>query len=91
LPANLDRCVDDVKGEGKSNDSAWAICKSSTGETKESVNKNRQVPFFDPKMKDDKVEPENRKTTKGIGGDRLNKGSFLWKEIFDAQIKRDAK
>lgn len=91
MPANLDRCVDDVKKQGKSNDSAWGICKSSTGHTKEAVNKNRQVPFFDPKITKGKVEPKNVKSTKGMGGERINKDSFLWKEIFDSQIKRDAK
>ena len=88
MPANLDRCVDDVKKQGKSNDSAWAICKSST---QEAVNQNRQVPFFNPKITKSSVEPKGGKSKKGIGGDRLNKGSFLWKEIYDAQIKRDAK
>jgi len=29
LPAKLDRCVSDVKGQGKSEDSAWAICTDS--------------------------------------------------------------
>ena len=91
MPAKLDRCVDDVKAEGKSTDSAWAICKSSTGETKEAVNQNRQVPFFNPKITKSSVEPKGGKSKKGMGGDRLNKGSFLWKEIYDSQIKRDAK
>jgi len=29
LPEKLDRCVGDVKGQGKSSDSAWAICTDS--------------------------------------------------------------
>lgn len=32
MPEKLDRCVSDVKGQGKSSDSAWAICNSSIGE-----------------------------------------------------------
>ena len=32
MPAKLDRCVSDVKAEGKSEDSAWAICNSSVKE-----------------------------------------------------------
>ena len=33
MPEKLDRCVKDVKGEGKSEDSAWAICTDSIEET----------------------------------------------------------
>lgn len=29
MPAKLDRCVEDVKGQGKSESSAFAICNSS--------------------------------------------------------------
>jgi len=29
VPEKLDRCVNDVKGQGKSEDSAYAICNSS--------------------------------------------------------------
>jgi len=29
MPEKLDRCVNDVKGQGKSSDSAWAICTDS--------------------------------------------------------------
>lgn len=29
MPEKLDRCVGDVKGQGKSSDSAWAICTDS--------------------------------------------------------------
>lgn len=31
MPAKLDRCVDSVKADGKSEDSAYAICVDSTG------------------------------------------------------------
>ena len=55
------------------------------------VNKNRQVPFFNPPTKEGKVEPDGKKTTKGIGGPKLNTNSFLWKEIFDAQLRRNVK
>lgn len=32
MPAKLDRCVKDVKGQGKSEDSAWAICNDQLKE-----------------------------------------------------------
>ena len=32
MPEKLDRCVSDVKGQGKSEDSAWAICTDSIKE-----------------------------------------------------------
>ena len=32
MPEKLDRCVSDVKGQGKSSDSAWAICTDSLNE-----------------------------------------------------------
>jgi len=33
MPAKLDRCVNDVKAEGKSEDSAYAICNASIEES----------------------------------------------------------
>jgi len=146
VPEKLERCVRDVKAQGRSDDSAWAICVDSTGEkphkeadttlpffkkqreesypwgqcisdqkkdghdqtsankicgsikakygetqVREKVNKNRQVPFFNPPDNVGSNKPDNRKTTKGIGGDRLNTESFLWKDIFDAQLRRNVK
>lgn len=94
MPEKLDRCVSDLKSQGKSDDSSWAICKSSTGETRktqEKVNANRQVPFFNPPLKKGKIEPDNSKSTKGMGGKRLNQESVLWKNIFDSQLKRNVK
>jgi len=106
VPEKLEKCVRDVKAQGKSDDSAWAICVDSTGEkphkesdtipfskknVQEKVNKNRQVPVFNPPDKVGSNKPDNRKTTKGIGGDRLNAESFLWKDIFDAQLRRNVK
>ena len=32
MPEKLERCVSDVKAQGKSSDSAWGICVDSTGE-----------------------------------------------------------
>lgn len=32
MPENLDRCVQDLISQGKSEDSAWAICRASLGE-----------------------------------------------------------
>ena len=29
MPKKLERCVKDVKAQGKSKDSAWAICQTS--------------------------------------------------------------
>jgi len=138
VPKKLTDCVRDVKAQGKSDDSAWAICVSSTGEkphkeqirekdypwgkcvsdqkkdgksdesakkicgsikakygetrkTQEKVNANRQVPYSNPPLKVDSNKPDNRKTTKGIGGPRLDMDSFLWKDIFDAQLRRNVK
>lgn len=107
MPEKLEKCVSDVKAQGKSDDSAWAICVDSTGEkphkeadttlplfkknVQEKVNANRQVPFFNPPNKVDSNKPDNRKTTKGIGGPRINTDSFLWKDIFDAQLRRNVK
>ncbi len=93
MPKKLDDCVRDVKAEGHDDDSAWGICVDSTGEKphQESINENRMVPFFNPPLKVDRVEPENRKTTKGIGGDKLNTESALWKDIFDSQLRRNVK
>lgn len=83
-----------MKSQGKSNDSSESICKSSISETKpikEKVNANRQVPVFNPPIKKGKVEPVNNKSTKGIGGARLNQDSFLWKQLFDNQLKQNVK
>ncbi len=33
MPEKLERCVSDVKAQGKSKDSAWAICTDSIEET----------------------------------------------------------
>lgn len=33
MPAKLDRCVKDVQADGKSEDSAYAICNSSIDES----------------------------------------------------------
>ena len=97
MPEKLEKCVSDVKGQGKSNDSAWGICVDSTGEKphqealQEKVNKNRQVPVFNPPVKTDPNKPQNRKTTKGMGGGRLNQDSVIWKDIFDSQLKLNVK
>lgn len=32
MPEKLERCVADLKAQGKSDDSAWPICIDSTGE-----------------------------------------------------------
>jgi len=64
------------------------------------VNKNRQVPLFNPKITSRKVEPQVDKTTKGIGGqvgkidstaNTNNMTTNLWKSIFDAQLRQNAK
>lgn len=60
-------------------------------------NENRMVPVFDPKIKTSKVEPQNDKTTKGIGGQvgkidstKNPMNQTLWKQILDAQLNRNA-
>lgn len=55
------------------------------------VNKNRQVPVSNPPIKKGKVEPAGSKSTKGMGGPRLNQDSYLWKSILDSQLKRNVK
>ena len=99
MPANLDRCVDKVKGK-KGVDSAHAICNASLNKaTKEltlstnpkKVNKNRQVPVFNPPIKKGKVEPDIKKKLSGGGANRLNQESMLWKSIFDAQLRNNVK
>jgi hypothetical protein len=65
----------------------------------EKVNANRMVPVFNPPIKDGKIEPQINKTTKGIGGLEGQIGkpvknpqpSILWKDILDAQLKRNVK
>ena len=99
MPADLERCVDKVKGK-KGVDSAYAICNASLNKgTKEltpdtdpkNVNKNRQVPFFNPPVKKGKVEPDIKKKLTGGGANRLNQDSILWKDIFDAQLRNNVK
>ena len=99
MPEKLDRCVRDLKAQGKDDDSAWAICVSSTGEKphhetqiiQEKVNANRQLPFFNPEIKKGTNKPIGVKSVKGMGGTRIDKDSFLWKDIFDNQLKRNVK
>ena len=48
MPEKLEKCVADVKAQGKSEDSAWGICVDSTGEkphkeVKEDTNYNAQI------------------------------------------------
>ena len=100
MPAKLDRCVADVKAKGDV-ENPWAVCNASIGkETKiqEKVNANRQVPFFNPPIKNRKVEPQIDKTTKGIGGQvgkidstKNTMNQTLWKQILDAQLRRNVK
>jgi len=67
--------------------------------TQEKVNANRQRPSFNPPIIKGKVEPQVNKTTKGIGGlegkigepVKNPKPSMLWKDILDAQLKRNVK
>ncbi len=98
MPADLDRCVDKVKGK-KGVDSAYAICNASLKGTKEltatpnskTANKNRQVPVFNPPIKKGKLEPDIKKKISGGGANRLNQDSVLWKDIFDAQLRNNVK
>lgn len=41
MPKKLERCIHEVQGQGHSTDSAWAICRASTG-LSEVVKINRQ-------------------------------------------------
>jgi len=92
LPEKLDRCVSDVKAKGGV-DNPWAVCNASIGKEiiQEKVNANRQVPFFNPPIKKNKVEPKIEKTRKNIGGTQNHMNNNLWKEILDSQLKRNVK
>ena len=65
------------------------LVKNTTKE--KGPNANRQVPVSNPPIKKGKIEPDNKKTPKDIGGKRLNQNSVLWKDIFDSQLKRNVK
>lgn len=95
MPAKLDRCVDDIKSKGGV-DNPWAVCNASLNKgTKEAnsnkINKNRQVPVFNPPIKKGKIEPDIKKKLTGSGEHRLNTDSVLWKSIFDSQLRRNVK
>ena len=96
------QCIDDNKDKGM--ESAKKICgsiKAKYGETKkvtEKINANRQVPYFNPPIKNNPVEPKIDKTTKGIGGQvgkidstKNPMNPTLWKQILDSQLKRNVK
>lgn len=61
------------------------------GNKDKKTSKNRQVPVFNPQIKKGKIEPDIKKTSKGIGGKNLNQSSFLWKDILDSQLKQNRK
>jgi len=147
VPEKLEKCVADLKAQGKPDDSAYPICIDSTGEKphkevkekphkevkednqhdhnhhsvpskldiafdhqrkteiveaifQEKINANRQVPLFNPPITKRKVEPENQKTKKGIGGqvgkidsdtNTNNMSTDVWKKILDSQMRRNVK
>lgn len=84
---------------------AKKVCGSIKAEIAESIvrekiNENRQVPLFNPPITNRDVKPKIDKTTKGIGGqvgkidsnsNTNNMTTSLWKKLFDAQLKRNAK
>lgn len=41
-PAKIDKCVKDVKKQGKSESSAWAICNAALGKKKKKKPKKRR-------------------------------------------------
>ena len=96
MPEKLERCVSDLKAKGGVED-PWAVCVDSTGQKphkeaiREKVNENRQVPYSSPPLKKSPITPQGRKTTKGIGGDKNLIGGTFWKQIFDAQLRRNVK
>ena len=89
-------CVSKVKAKG-GDVNPYAVCHSSTGEIEEAIirekiNGNRQVPFFNPPIKNNTVEPKIDKSPKGkIGGTENHMTNNMWKEIFDSQLKRNVK
>ncbi len=69
MPEKLEKCVADVKAQGKSDDSAWGICVDSTGEKphKESKDHNHSVP-----SKLDISFDHEQKTKEGFDKDSAN-------------------
>ena len=53
MPEDLVRCVSDLKSQGKSEDSAWAICVDSTGEKphKETAEDSMMKQVLETKLK----------------------------------------
>ena len=43
MPEKLHRCVNHVMDQGKSEDSAWAICNSSISEIDDIINRNKDA------------------------------------------------
>ena len=99
------QCISDQAKAGKDKDSANKICGSIKAKYAESIiqekiNANRQVPFFNPPITNQKVKPKIEKTKKGIGGqvgkidsssNTNNMTTDLWKKIFDTQLRRNVK
>ena len=68
MPEKLDRCVSDVKAQGKSDDSAWGICVDSTGEkphkevkenNNHSVSSKLDIPFEHERYTEQKTKEES--------------------------------
>lgn len=56
MPEKLERCVSDLKAQGKSEDSAWPICIDSTGEkphkeTNETIEESMIKQVLETKLK----------------------------------------
>jgi len=63
MPEKLERCVSYLKSQGKSNDSAWAICVDSTGEQphSESIEETVMRQVMNASMEDCKCQKKNKK------------------------------
>jgi len=63
MPEKLERCVSDLKSQGKSDDSAWAICVDSTGEKphSESIEETVMREVLNASMEDCKCQKNKKK------------------------------
>ena len=63
MPEKLERCVSDLKSQGKPDDSAWAICVDSTGEKphKESIEETVMRQVLNASMEDCKCQKNKKK------------------------------
>lgn len=72
MPEKLEKCVADVKAQGKSDDSAWGICVDSTGEKPHKEVKEDHTHHNVPSKLDISFDDRERKTNEGIDNNSAN-------------------